>query len=147
MQKKHYMQYTSSRNRFCPIVSALLTLALVAPASAQVKFKDVTADTGVEYSGESYGASWGYANDDPLPDLYVSHHRNRPSLYINLGNGKFEDRTNEVDAWQLTPRSDTHGGTFADFNNDGFNDLMIAVGASNKPPAPPREIRITIRRS
>ncbi len=104
------------------------------PAAAvlgQVQFDDVTIGSGVEYTGESYGASWGDANGDRLPDLFVTHHRNPPGLYINLGDGTFENRAFEVDAWQLTPRSDIHGGTWADYNNDGHSDLMITAGSKN----------------
>ena len=107
------------------VATSLVLLVFVAPAGAQVQFEDVTDGSGVEYTGESYGASWGYANDDPLPDLFVSHHRNKPGLFINLGNGKFEDRAFEIDAWQITPRSDTHGGTFA----DAFEPRQAAVVA------------------
>ena len=70
-------------------------------------------------------------NGDNWPDLFVSHHRNRPSLYVNLANRTFEDRAFEVDEWFVTPRSDTHGGTFADYDNDGDADLVITAGSKN----------------
>ena len=116
---------------FCTVTGFFLLIAVAATGHAQVAFEDVTNGSGVEYTGESYGASWGYVNDDPLPDLFVNHHRNKPGLYINLGDGTFENRASEIDAWQLTPRSDTHGGTFADYDNDGDADLMITAGSKN----------------
>ncbi len=122
----------SGRDR-CEIILLVLTLTgpVVTPAFAQVQFDDVTVGSGAEYTGESYGASWGDANGDRLSDLFVTHHRYPSGLYINLGNGTFEDRAFEIDAWQLTPRSDVHGGTWADYNNDGHSDLMITAGSKN----------------
>ena len=114
-----------------PATAMILLITVAATGHAQVRFEDVTDGSGVEYVGESWGASWGYANDDPLLDLYVSHHRNKPGLYINLGNGTFENRAFEIDAWQITPRSDTHGGTFADYDNDGDADLVVTAGSKN----------------
>lgn len=96
-----------------------------------IEFVDETANAGIDYVGESYGASWGYVNDDVLPDLFVNRHRNRAAMLINLADGSFEDREFEIDAWQDLPRSDQHGGAFADFDNDGDNDLLISVGARN----------------
>ncbi len=100
-------------------------------AAGQVQFEDVTEGSGVEYSGESYGGAWGDANADRLPDLFVSHHRYPSGMYVNLADGTFEDRGHLIDAWQLTPRSDEHGGAWADYNNDGRQDLVITAGSKN----------------
>ena len=100
-------------------------------AAGQVQFEDVTEGSGVEYSGESYGGAWGDANGDRLPDLVVPHHRYPSGLYVNLADGTFEDRGHLVDAWQLTPRSDEHGAAWADYNNDGRQDLVITAGSKN----------------
>ncbi len=100
-------------------------------AAAQVQFVDVTDGSGVEYSGESYGGAWGDANGDRLPDLFVSHHRNPSGLYVNLADGSFENRGHTIDAWVATPTSDEHGGTWADYNNDGWQDLVITTGRNN----------------
>ena len=94
-------------------------------------FDDVTAGSGLEYTGESYGASWGDMNGDGLPDLYVNHHRNPSGLYVNRGNETFLDRRAEIDAWQATPRSDVHGAAWADYNNDGNLDLFVTAGSKN----------------
>jgi hypothetical protein len=98
---------------------------------AQIVFDDVTKTAGMEYSGESYGAAWGDMNADGLPDLFVSHHRSPSSLYMNLGNGSFQDRRGTVDVWQTVPRSDVHGGTWADYDNNGRLDLVITAGSKN----------------
>ncbi len=33
--------------------------------------------------------------------------------------------------WQNRPHADTHGGSWADYNNDGQQDLMISTGTGN----------------
>ena len=33
--------------------------------------------------------------------------------------------------WQNRPNADTHGGTWADYNNDGHQDLMVSTGTGN----------------
>jgi len=101
-------------------------------ASAQVQFEDVTPQANVMYSGESYGASWGDKNSDGWPDLFVNHHRARPSLHINMTNGSFDDRWFEVDTWRTTPKADQHGAAWSDFDNDGDQDLVVSVGAVDK---------------
>jgi hypothetical protein len=113
------------------ILLAALAVVHSPQAAAQVVFDNVTNGSGVEYTGESYGAAWGDMNGDGRPDLFVNHHRNRSGLYINQGNGKFVNRQGDIDAWQATPRSDVHGGTWADYNNDGRRDLVITAGSKN----------------
>ena len=110
----------------------LIACVLVAAgqqASADIQFTDITAGSGVEYTGESYGASWGDYNGDGLPDLFVSHHRMAPGLYLNLGNKTFQNRRTTVDVFQQFPTRDQHGGTFADFDNDGDQDLFVTLGS------------------
>ncbi|MBA3565145.1 MAG: CRTAC1 family protein, partial [Gammaproteobacteria bacterium] len=109
--------------------SALFCLSPALPAAIQ--FTDVTAGSGTAYTGESYGSSWGDFNSDGLPDLFVSHHRAPPGLYINLGDGTFEDRSFAVDVWQSLPNADQHGAAWSDFDNDGDNDLFVTAGAKN----------------
>ena len=33
--------------------------------------------------------------------------------------------------WRNRPQADTHGGSWADFDNDGDQDLLISVGTGN----------------
>ncbi len=107
-------------------------LIVAGAASAQVQFEDVTAQTNLGYQGESYGASWGDKNGDGWPDLFVNHHRARPSLHLNLATGSFEDRWHEVDTWRTVPKADQHGAAWSDFDNDGDQDLVVSVGAIDK---------------
>lgn len=107
-------------------------LVVIAPrADAQIAFEDATAGSGIVYVGESYGVSWGDLNADGWPDLFANNHRSLPSLLVNNGNGTFSDRAREVGIWASQPNLDQHGGSWADFNNDGFMDLFVSLGATD----------------
>jgi hypothetical protein len=99
------------------------------PETDQVTFEDVTGAAGFSYQGESWGASWGDLNGDGLPDIFVSHHRAQPSLHVNQGDGTFADITASTfwndPAWV----SDMHGGSWADFDNDGDQDFYVTHGS------------------
>ncbi len=102
-----------------------------APASAQIAFTDVTNAAGVAHSSESYGASWGDLDGDGYLDLFASNHRTQPSLFLNMGNGTFRDIATQTMDWAKRPGADTHGASWADFDNDGDQDLMVSIGTGN----------------
>jgi len=114
------------------LTAGLLALGLLpAFASAQIAFTDATSAARVAHSSESYGASWGDLDGDGYLDLFASNHRTRPSMFLNLGNGTFQDISAQTEDWATHPNADTHGGSWADFDNDGDQDLMIATGTGN----------------
>ena len=113
------------------LLLAVLSVAAISPSSAQITFFDVSAAANVDRTGESYGASWGDFNGDGYPDLFASNHRERPSLYLNLGNGTFFDTAMQVLIFRNRPTSDTHGGSWADIDNDGDQDLLVSSGTGN----------------
>ena len=106
----------------------MLGLMIAQPAFAAIKFKEVTQEVGMSHSGTTYGASWGDFNGDGWPDLWVGNHDTMPSLYINERNGTFANIINQV--WNGDPRADKHGAAWADFDNDGDQDLLEAVDAA-----------------
>jgi hypothetical protein len=109
-------------------LSGLLLWGL--PAWAVITFSETTTPAGVAFTGESFGASWGDVNSDGLPDIFVNHHRGRASIYVNQGDGTFEDRYWEVDIWDGDiALLDQHGGAWGDWDNDGDSDLFISLGA------------------
>jgi hypothetical protein len=100
-------------------------------ASAQISFSDVTATSGVAHVSESYGASFGDMDGDGYLDIYASNHRTMDSLFLNMGNGTFVDVASQTLDWQNRPNADTHGASWADYNNDGQQDLMVSTGTGN----------------
>ena len=80
---------------------------------------------------KSWGAAWGNFNGDQFPDLWLNHHGvSRPSLYINNGqvtNGpQFTDIAARSGACvsPLGVGLDPHGAAWADFDGDGWQDLV-----------------------
>lgn len=93
--------------------------------SAGIQFREVTTDAGIHHAGTSFGASWGDFNGDGWPDLWVGNHNSKPSLYLNRQDGGFENIIDQV--WSGDPKADTHGAAWADFDNDGDQDLVELV--------------------
>jgi len=109
-----------------------MTAALAAPfANGQIAFTDVTNAAGVAHSSETYGASWGELNGDGFPDLFVSNHRTMKSLFRSNGNSTFTDIAGTINNFANRPNADTHGASWADFNNNGTQDLLVSVGTGN----------------
>lgn len=93
-------------------------------------FEDITPASDLNhYTGMTHGAAWGDVNGDGRPDLYVSNHLNPAMLFRNEGNGRFIDVTKQ---WLPEPSDvggDKHGAMWADFDNDGRQDLVQLTGA------------------
>jgi hypothetical protein len=111
-------------------VSALaIVLAIPGAVPAAVQFTDVSASAGV--GGDTYdsttrhslGINWIDFNDDDWPDLFLVNGRNLLAhLYENDGDGTFTNR----DAWlPVLPNMDMSQSLFADYDNDGDQDLYI----------------------
>ena len=97
-------------------------------AFAEIAFKEVTHEAGIIHKGSTWGASWGDFNGDGWPDLWVGNKNYKPSLYLNQGNGSFIDIIDRV--WDADPKAVTNGAAWADYDNDGDQDLIELVGAS-----------------
>lgn len=61
-------------------------------------------------------------DNDGRPDLFLSNGKGRSALYRNLGDRKFADVSKEMELPALT---DAMGVSAADFDNDGFIDLLV----------------------
>ncbi len=70
----------------------LVTLLWCNASFAAIQFDEVSSFAQLNFSGESYGASWGDVNNDAYPDLFANHHRSLTKLYINNGDGTFTDQ-------------------------------------------------------
>ena len=86
-----------------------------------MKFEDVTEQTGVAGSGYSMGAAVADYDNDGDVDLFVAG-VGRNILFRNSGNGTFSDVTASAGInstrWSV-------GGAWLDYDNDGWLDLFV----------------------
>ena len=108
------------------ILMLLSILCFLSPAFGDIQFEDVSQQAGITRIGESWGNAWGDFNGDGYLDLWATNHKHKPSLYRNNGDGTFTDIIDEV--WNANPHADTHGVAWADFDNDGDQDLIVLSG-------------------
>ena len=116
------------RTRAASLVACWLLAWFSLAGQAAPRFEDVSATAGIAYSGTSSGASWGDVNGDGWPDLYTSNHEDPDALFINQKNGKFARDNSFIQFDVAGDRFDTHTGAFADFDNDGDQDLIVING-------------------
>ena len=85
-------------------------------------FEDVTQKAGMRFRSLTKGATWGEFNGDGRPDLYVSNFGDRNLLFVNRGDGSFDevglDRGVSEPAYSFPT-------WFWDYDNDGWQDLMV----------------------
>ena len=110
------------------ILILLFILCLLSPAWSNIQFEEVSRHAGITRIGESWGNAWGDFDGDGYLDLWATNHRHKPSLYRNNGDGTFTDIIDIV--WDANPLADTHGAAWADFDNDGDQDLIVLSGSS-----------------
>jgi hypothetical protein len=88
------------------------------------RYRDISEQAGIRGSaiGFGLGIAVGDIDNDGWQDIYVANDYTEPDyLYINNGDGTFTDRMRE----QMEHISQfAMGCDMADFNNDGWNDLV-----------------------
>lgn len=86
-----------------------------------VRFKDVTAEAGIDARGYGMGVTVGDYNADGHPDLYVLNFGDN-ELWRNNGDGTFTDVTESAGVndsrWSVS-------GSFADLDGDGQQELVV----------------------
>ncbi|MGB3801397.1 MAG: FG-GAP-like repeat-containing protein [Lewinella sp.] len=90
-------------------------------ANGQATFRDATAGSGIDARGRGRGASVCDVNADGHPDLYLSMLDGPNLLYINDGTGRFT----KVPATVLAGNEKTMVSLWADFDNDGDEDVLV----------------------
>jgi hypothetical protein len=112
----------------CSLACLGILMAHAQIGLAGIRFKDVGSEAKITEKGATFGAAWGDFNGDGWPDVWVSNHNRTPTLYLNQRNGTFENIIDQV--WTGDPKADTHGAAWADFDNDGDQDLIELADAS-----------------
>lgn len=96
-------------------------------------FTDVSAAYGVNHVNYAMGANFGDIDNDGWPDYYLGTGAPEYTtivpnkLYHNLGGKKFEDITYATNTGHIQKG---HGVAFADFDNDGDQDIYIVIGGA-----------------
>ena len=92
----------------------------------------IASGTGAGDGGEVYGnmaADFGDFDRDGRLDLFVSRYGRQPaSLYRNQGNNEFLDVAPRIGIATKTFDPVKWGAGFADFDNDGWPDILMAAG-------------------
>ncbi len=86
-------------------------------------FEEVGTLAGVAISGQSVASTWGDINNDGYLDLYVTVVNEKDQLFINNGNGTFDEITSNAGIDNLgVPKS----VNMSDVNNDGLLDIYVS---------------------
>ncbi len=86
-------------------------------------FTDVTSASGLSMPTSTQAAVWVDINNDGLLDLFVGNEDRPAQLFLNKGNGTFEDISDSADINQMMF---SKGVAAADYDNDGYQDLYVS---------------------
>ncbi len=134
--------------RYFLFILLFSSILFIHKSFAQTRFKDVTAEAGINHVFKVYEGMFGGGacvidyNNDGFEDVYISGGMNDDVLYKNNGNGTFTN-VFENSGLTLTKKYVTQGVTGADVNRDGFVDLFVTtITSRDKKQAIPREINL-----
>ncbi len=88
---------------------------------------EVVNDSALRVFKNTYQATWSDYDGDGKPDLFLANDFNKPTLFHNLGGGKFADVTHDMG---LAEARFSMGSTWGDYDNDGRMDLYLSAMSS-----------------
>ena len=110
---------------------------VLSPAETGVTFRnDIIEDGNMFYYKYEYlyigaGVATGDINNDGLQDLYFASTLGQNKLYLNLGNFKFKDITEEAGVKGSAGMKT--GLNMVDINNDGWLDILVCKSGPTTP--------------
>ncbi|MBM9513504.1 FG-GAP-like repeat-containing protein [Desulfogranum marinum] len=116
-------------------IITLLSATLPTLARTEISFTESTEEAGLTYTGPTWGAQWADYDGDGWPDIFVTNHESKvPSLYLNKQDGTFEQLSGSIWDQVPWPYADTHGAGWADYDNDGDQDVVVSCtqGVANR---------------
>ena len=88
------------------------------------RFQNMTEKAGVAGGNRhTFAATWLFANDDHYPDLYVANDFARNCLYLNRGDGAFEDASDSSGAADFATSMGVASG---DLDGDARPEIYVA---------------------
>lgn len=134
-------QWFGERGRFLVTVRSSLEVRglrfrVTAPPVTAPVFEDVTDEVGlatehraeIDCDGYSAGAAWGDVDGDEDLDLFLPHQDGPSQLWLNDG-GHFSDVAAERGV--AIPGGSSIAAVFADYDNDGDQDLYVVADGPN----------------
>ncbi|MBD3223406.1 MAG: T9SS type A sorting domain-containing protein [Caldithrix sp.] len=90
------------------------------------RFKKIIDGAIVNDGGNSSSCSWGDYDNNGYLDLFVANDQDQHNfLYRNNGDGTF---TKVKEGVLVSEKNYSSGSSWADFNNDGYLDLLLSIG-------------------
>jgi len=86
-------------------------------------FTDVTAASGLAMPTSTQAAVWTDINNDGLLDLFIGNENGPAQLFLNKGDGTFEDISASAG---IDRTMFTKGVAAGDYDNDGYPDLYVS---------------------
>lgn len=85
-------------------------------------FEEVAEQAGVDDPGNTNATLWGDFNNDGWPDLVTGNYLAANRLFLNNGDGTFEDATDAFNFGNEGPCRSLHA---ADYDGDGWLDVYV----------------------
>ena len=92
-------------------------------------FKDVTAESGLNFTGNTFSAAFGDIDRDGDLDMFTAHWgaTDQRSFHRNNGDGTFTEATDDVGLGEAFRPNHNFTPNFADLNGDRWPDLLVAA--------------------